>query len=426
VQLGATLYLFGISDEEPAGRFVVASFDGEEFKELPAKGPKLTCREFWVEAVEQQGRIHLLWLGEKEAAPLDLDPAKSFPGPLREVVFDGSAFEAQAREFHGLPEGQVDVWSDGTRLRVVVQPQERRVARTPSLRLFTLRPEGDAVEDPIPPHEESPGMHFKYFAVARLPVGDRDVFLRGNSQRFEVWEAGPEGWSVRHAPHGLPEHRVERAVLSVLGLCGLAIALGLGMAYQRRRQMRWVLAKLGAQDVLAPVSLRVSAYLLDLGLLMLLAEGLAWVANLEAPRWSLVLLRLDILSLFAELYLPYFVLLEWSCGRTAGKWLLGIEVVTDQGERPTLWRAVVRNLIGFFERHLLFAGVVALPALFLTPRRQRVGDLLGRTLVVQRAAFRRYREERAQAEREKALKPPPEQTPAAATDRASDPPKGDS
>lgn len=395
-QLGTTLYVFGKTEQAPASHVAVAAFDGLAFKELAVLGPTLPERGFWIQAVAHQGRIHVFWRDAQAYPPLDLDPAFSFPGPVREVVFDGTSFGG-VREHRRLPEGHVEAWSDGTRLRAVVQPQERRLARTPALKVFTLPEAGEAEEDPRPPYQPAAMLHFKYFTVARVPVPGREVFLRGNSQNFEVWEARADGWNVRRHPAGLPEHGVERAVLLLLTLCVAAVVLGLGMAYQRRRQCALVLEKLGTQDVLAPVSLRITAYLVDVALLVGLTELASHWAGQEAPRWSLVFLRFDFLTVWAAVYLVYLTVGEWRFGQTLGKWLLGLQVVTDQGERPPLWRALVRNLVGFFERHLLFAGVVSLPAMFLTPRRQRVGDLLGRTLVVQRAAFLRYREERAEA-----------------------------
>jgi uncharacterized RDD family membrane protein YckC len=77
----------------------------------------------------------------------------------------------------------------------------------------------------------------------------------------------------------------------------------------------------------------------------------------------------------------YFLLLEGLWGRTLGKLALGLRVVKVQDGSPCGWsRSVVRNLIRPFD--LFFLGLPGGMVVLLTPARQRIGDLLGGTLVV--------------------------------------------
>lgn len=77
----------------------------------------------------------------------------------------------------------------------------------------------------------------------------------------------------------------------------------------------------------------------------------------------------------------YYILFEgfWS-GRTPGKWAVGLRVIQDKGYPITFWAAVARNLVrtadalGFYA-----AGFVTM---MLSHRFKRLGDLLGRTVVV--------------------------------------------
>jgi uncharacterized RDD family membrane protein YckC len=77
----------------------------------------------------------------------------------------------------------------------------------------------------------------------------------------------------------------------------------------------------------------------------------------------------------------YFLICEGLTGRTLGKVALGLRVVrlTDGG--PCGWsRSIVRNLMRPLD--LLFLGLPGALVVLATPGRQRLGDLLGGTLVV--------------------------------------------
>ncbi|WP_138974226.1 RDD family protein, partial [Patulibacter medicamentivorans] len=70
-------------------------------------------------------------------------------------------------------------------------------------------------------------------------------------------------------------------------------------------------------------------------------------------------------------------------GRTPGKAMLGLRVVRDDGRRVDPGSSVIRNLLRIIELPLAYApGIVMVT---LSRRHQRVGDLLGGTLVVREA-----------------------------------------
>lgn len=437
-QLEENLYLFGGDMDEKQGRetgiwkgrLSVALYDGKAFSVLEP-GPVFTAGKdgsFSLQAVAHKDKIHVFWRCVQANESLDLEPTLSFTGPLLMATFDGLAFEQEVREFADLPKGHVEVWSDGQTLHAVVQPQEATSGRTPQPRLFTLDLDGKAREESMVPFQAPMSLHFKYFNITRLNADGRTAFLRSNSQEFEVWEPASGRWTMRPEPTGLPRQEMMFLLLSLLFLCVGLVAMGVGMAIRRRRQMHWVLERLRPQDVLAPLSLRISAYLMDVGVVIALTLGFCALTGLQAPRWSQFFFGLDVVPSYVGVYLVYFTLAEWRLGRTPGKWLLGLQVVTDQGEPLTLWSAFVRNLVGFFERHIAPAAVIAV---LMTPRAQRVGDLMGRSLVVQRVAFARYREQRQRADAEKAQavekarSDEPDDPPAAAPDEESSTSNGD-
>ncbi|MGD0090452.1 MAG: RDD family protein, partial [Planctomycetota bacterium] len=99
---------------------------------------------------------------------------------------------------------------------------------------------------------------------------------------------------------------------------------------------------------------------------------------------------------FFGVYIGYLAPAEWLFGTTLGKYTMGLSVVSDSGQRPSLWAVLVRNLVGFYER-LPLTFVIAVPMILLGPRRQRVGDLLARTFVVQKEALEGFKKQRARA-----------------------------
>lgn len=85
----------------------------------------------------------------------------------------------------------------------------------------------------------------------------------------------------------------------------------------------------------------------------------------------------------------WFVLAWWPHrhgGRTPAMRRLGLRVLTETGEAPRLRAHTLRWLLGVVD----FAcyGLVGLAVMLCTPQRQRLGDLVARTVVV-RAPVRR-------------------------------------
>ncbi len=152
----------------------------------------------------------------------------------------------------------------------------------------------------------------------------------------------------------------------------------------------------------AGVGARAFAYLLDVLLVFLL-----WVVALVVYSVSGDLLReVQALSLAGQLLAVAAVLLSgwgwdvaWevlAAGQTPGKRALGLRVVRADGAPVGPAESLVRNLLRALELPLGYApGVLAVA---LTPRRQRLGDVVAGTLVV--------RERRYDLSRYAALAPP--------------------
>lgn len=129
---------------------------------------------------------------------------------------------------------------------------------------------------------------------------------------------------------------------------------------------------------------RAMAYILDMTLLLpfwLLAVEILDVApqtprlDLTDPGW------LTTLGLWLGMLFPYGFLLEGRWGQTLGKRLMGIRVFNREGGRAR-WKAIlIRNLARLVEANLVLAPLGMFLIAF-TPRRQRLGDLLARTVVL--------------------------------------------
>lgn len=76
------------------------------------------------------------------------------------------------------------------------------------------------------------------------------------------------------------------------------------------------------------------------------------------------------------------LLLEAATGRSLGKWATGLRVTTLTGDRPELWQIVARCLLKTFD--LIAYLLLILP--IISPYRQRLGDMVARTVVVMKAS----------------------------------------
>jgi len=79
----------------------------------------------------------------------------------------------------------------------------------------------------------------------------------------------------------------------------------------------------------------------------------------------------------------YYFLMEWRLGWTVGKRIIGLKVTELDGTRVTLRGALLRSLIRLLDAENIPGVLAGTAALLMTKRRQRLGDLAARTLVVQ-------------------------------------------
>ncbi len=84
-----------------------------------------------------------------------------------------------------------------------------------------------------------------------------------------------------------------------------------------------------------------------------------------------------LLALLLLIWPAYFILCESLWSMTPGKKFSFVRVIRKDGGKIQWWQAAIRAILGFFEYNLIGAIVV-----WSTPLKQRIGDLIAGTLVV--------------------------------------------
>src|ERR1051326_1188534 len=82
----------------------------------------------------------------------------------------------------------------------------------------------------------------------------------------------------------------------------------------------------------------------------------------------------------------YYLIMEAIFGRTVGKFIHGLVIVSDDGGKPTLGAVFLRTLTRLLEVNpILFGAVPAGLIANFSPSHRRLGDLLAGTVVVKKS-----------------------------------------
>ena len=88
-----------------------------------------------------------------------------------------------------------------------------------------------------------------------------------------------------------------------------------------------------------------------------------------------------ILTIQFTLWIIYFTYFEGTSGQTFGKRLAHIKVVKDDGAKCDFVAALIRNLLRIIDR-LPFIYIIGIILILVTNKKQRLGDMLAKTIVV--------------------------------------------
>lgn len=86
------------------------------------------------------------------------------------------------------------------------------------------------------------------------------------------------------------------------------------------------------------------------------------------------------MALFILLGAFYFFWFEWKFGATIGKRALNLSIVMEDGTPLTRDAALVRTLMRVVDGQILY--LVAAIAVWASPKHQRLGDMLAKTIVI--------------------------------------------
>lgn len=176
----------------------------------------------------------------------------------------------------------------------------------------------------------------------------------------------------------------DRAIEHVL-LIGALVVATLIMFVFWRRDPQWNQLDLPATLLLADPLRRAVAGAIDLAPWLYIAgrvfddRGIVgvimqWPMLVSRPTWPMLAPAMLAIGLFVA----YTTLAELFTARTVGKALTGLRVADLKGQPPNLWQVLIRNAMKALE--LVAPLLLILP--LLGPFRQRLGDLVARTVIV--------------------------------------------
>ena len=150
-----------------------------------------------------------------------------------------------------------------------------------------------------------------------------------------------------------------------------------------KRDPEWNQLALPEGYLICDLSRRLIAGLIDL--LPCLWLALNWY-NLTATElydlWQMEFIEqwdeLKPMGMAIGTYIAHCTLLEILTKRSIGKWVMGLKVVSLNGSTPSFWQILSRN--GMKSCELIAYFLLMLP--MLSPYRQRIGDMVAKTVVV--------------------------------------------
>ncbi|MBC7079421.1 MAG: RDD family protein [Methanothrix sp.] len=83
-----------------------------------------------------------------------------------------------------------------------------------------------------------------------------------------------------------------------------------------------------------------------------------------------------IILVYFIVFIGYFTYLEWTKGQTLGKSIVGIKVIKENGSPCDLTAAFIRTIFRYID------GLVLYLVVFFTAKKQRIGDMVAKTVVV--------------------------------------------
>ena len=103
-----------------------------------------------------------------------------------------------------------------------------------------------------------------------------------------------------------------------------------------------------------------------------------WILSYEEHLWGITD---PICLVFSVVIFAYFILIEAYVGWTVGKRILGMRVVDETGNKISLTKSIVRNLLRLVDG-LPTLNILGIILIASSPRGQRFGDRIAKTYVI--------------------------------------------
>ncbi|MFP3938017.1 MAG: RDD family protein [Phycisphaerae bacterium] len=382
--------------------------DGETPQTMPAENNAGTHEGVSLGVFQRrEGDWH--WLGGIDARPAET-------GRVFATVADGRMYlllapaadgqnrlfvSAQQEDFRELPLGDPAVeataagmFTIAERPRMVLaveheQSDKRRII------LATLRPEDELGVQPLRINDDDVLIDADEPPLASR-LGDQVAVIAIIDGEYSLITSDTNGRAVPQGKLDIfaeqPPDTSGEAIMRYF-MWGIAIAMFLPLLLLRPKSAG---AFFALPQTLKPGSLlkRLAAAAIDVlpfhvlgGLLMLTQVPLEQMRDVEniwttAQEYSMTAGSAYVLISVILLYIAYCTLMELRFTATLGKMAMGLRVCGNNGERPDLRGVIVRNISKIIETLWLMPIPVLLLWPLFNPFRQRIGDVLGRTAVV--------------------------------------------
>ncbi len=248
-----------------------------------------------------------------------------------------------------------------------------------AVRLHLLRPEGRVEMGVLRLSEADAGATWSL-----LPAGRTTALLAQRDAKNWHWSAMNLRGELTQSETVLSETAItpwEQYVNQMILVVVLVVATLMMFVFWRREPVDAQI-KLPKEWTVAVFSTRAMAGLVDLGPCVGVSFayfGVDWLTGLHYwPGRSGGLENILPGAAAIGLYVLHTTLTELFTGRTLGKMIFGLRVVNLRGSPPHLWQVLGRN--GLKVLDLIAWPLLILP--IISPQRQRLGDMVAKTLVV--------------------------------------------
>ncbi len=375
------LWVFGPRSVAGKHRLRVARFNQTAPGE-PPEGPAvfggrldLPQRPYDVEAESDGERVWLFWHQRGEAEGVNEVWSAAFEGerwtePERvPVPYASSDFTAAMHQ---------------GRLWLFAKERGRRISAQRPLKVMVKDADGWGETQAVP-HTEDTRIDWT-FGIEAASFEDRLFLVRACRHRVLVHQHSDGKWLAPEAIVSVPPWA---SYVLWWGLANAVVCLVLTpvvawRAFQVRHQHKQAIFPSGHVLTVSSWSRRTAALLLDFFIVEFLWLGVSALFSLGEGQAAEQLTDLPpMVALHVVVFFAYFLFGESVRGQTIGKRLLGIAVILKDGRRPSGRAVFLRNLLRPWLPLMPAAYAVGSLVLFLTSARQRLGDLLAGTIVVE-------------------------------------------